>query len=425
MVTDILLITSYYPPEKGAAMVRMSETAKRLAQRGHQVIVLTTVPNYPTGAIPFGYRNRLIQEEKRDGVRVVRVWSFISAHKGFLRPILSQVSFGCLAAFLGWRAIGRPAIILVESHPLFNAVSGRLLSWGKHCPFVFVISDLWPESAIQLGVLRNKMLIWLAERLEWSTYLRASLIWALSEGIRNTLIKRGLNPEHIFLLTNGADTSKFCPLPKKLARTELGWEDRFTILYAGNHGLSHGLITVIDAAEQMQDRPEIHFIFVGDGSEKVDLMAQARGRHLTNVTFLDPLPHERMPSALAAADICLVPMRKGSLFEGRLPLKMFEVMACARPILLGVDGEARQLAVQEAGAAIYVEPENAEALVSAILYLYEHPSESQVLGQRGRAYVEERFDRDRLVAELDAHLAALLERVENARTRLSGRERGK
>ncbi|GAC1568785.1 MAG: glycosyltransferase family 4 protein [Ktedonobacteraceae bacterium] len=397
-------------------MVRMSETAQRLVQRGHQVTVLTTVPNYPSGIIPPEYRNRPVQEEVLDGVRVIRVWSFVSANKGFLRRILSQFSFGCLAALLGWRAIGRPDLILVESHPLFNAISGRLLAWRKHCPFVFVVSDLWPESAVQLGVLRSKVLIWLAERLEWSTYQRASLVWTLSAGIRNTLIERGLNPQRVFLLTNGADTTRFYPLAKELARTELGWKDRFTVLYAGNHGLSHGLITIIDAAERLQDHPQAHFILVGDGSEKADLVAEAQKRRLSNVTFLDPLPHQRMPLALAAADICLVPMRKGPLFEGRLPLKMFEVMASARPILLGVDGEARQLAVEEAGAAIFVEPQNAGALAAAILNLWQHPEVAKILGQQGRIYVETRFDRDQLVEELDAHLAPLLERSGNVTT---------
>ena len=404
----ILFITPYYPPEKGAAAVRISETATRLVRRGHQVTVLTTLPNYPTGIVPKEYRGRLLQEEELDGVRVVRVWSYVSPNRGFLRRVLAQFSFGCLTPLLGGKEVGYPDVIILESHPLFNAIAGRILARRKHCPFIFMVSDLWPASAVALGALRNRVLIQLAEWLERSTYERAGLIWALSAGIRDGIIQCGIPQEHVFLLTNGADLSKFYPLPQKPARAELGWDDRFTVLYAGNFGLSHGLTTVLEAAKQMQDRTDIHFILVGDGAERADLIAKAQKWDLKNVTFLDSQPHDRMPLILAGADVCLVPMRNLALFEGRLPLKMFEVMACARPILLGVEGEARQLAEQEAGAAMYVEPENAEALVAGILYLQEHQEEAKLLGLRGHAYVEARYNRDQLTAELDVQIARLL-----------------
>src|SRR5215470_14015031 len=141
-MAHILFITSYYPPEKGAAAVRVSETATRLVKRGHQVTVLTTVPNYPTGIVPPEYRGHLVQQESLDGVRVIRIWSYVSPNRGFLRRILAQLSFGCLAPLLGWGEVGDPDIMIVESHPLFNAIAGHALAWGKHCPFVFTVSDL-------------------------------------------------------------------------------------------------------------------------------------------------------------------------------------------------------------------------------------------------------------------------------------------
>jgi len=407
-MTHILFLTPYYPPEKGAAAVRVSETATRLVKRGHQVTVLTTLPNYPTGIVPQEYRGHLLQEETLDGVRVIRFWSYVSPNKGFIRRVLAHLSFGCLAPLLGGQAVGDPDLLIVESHPLFNAIAGRILARWKHCPFIFMVSDLWPASAIAMGVLRNKVLIRLAEWLERSTYQRAGLIWALSAGIRDGIIQCGTPPERVFLLTNGADLSKFRSMPQSQARAELGWDSRFTVLYAGTFGLSHRLTTVLEAARQIQDRADIHFIFVGDGSEKTELLAQAQRWNLKNVTFIDAQPHDRMPLILAGADVCLVPMRNLPLFEGRLPLKMFEVMACTRPILLGVEGEARRLAEQEARAAIYVEPENAEALVAGILYLQQHPDEAKLLGLRGRAYVEAHYDRDQLTAELDMHIARLL-----------------
>lgn len=411
-MANILFVTPYYAPEKGAAAIRMSATAARLVKQGHVVTVLTILPNYPTGLVPSEYRGRLPHEEVLDGVKVIRVWSYISPSKSFWRRILAQLSFGCLAPFLAGKRVGNPEIVIVESHPLFNTIAGRFFAWRKRCPFILVVSDLWPESAVQLGVLRNRFLIRLAEWLEWSSYQRARLIWTLSQGIYEQIVKGGIARERVFLLRNGADLTLFSPMPQKQARTELDWIDTFTVLYAGTYGLSHKLSTILEAAEHLQGHTDVHFVFVGDGVDKEHLLALVQERKLTNVTFRDALPHELMPKALAAADICLVPMRKLPLFEGRLPLKMFEVMACARPFILGVSGEACQLAVEEAGAALYVEPENAPALASAILHLYEDAEERERLGRQGRAFVETHFDRDQLVAKLDRHIQEILQQRE-------------
>jgi colanic acid biosynthesis glycosyl transferase WcaI len=411
-MAQILFVTPNYPPEKGAKQVRISETAKRLVQCGHQVTVLTTVPNYPTGIVPPEYHNGKSREEIRDGVHIVRVWSYIRPNKGFFQRILAQLSFGCLSPLLGARKVGRPDVIIVESPPLFDAFAARMLSWLKKCPFIFTVSDIWPESAIQLGMLRNHIFIWLSERLERSAYQRADLVWVVTQGICDTLVARGVPKEKVFLLTNGVDTSEFRPYPQEQARVELGWDQRFVVLYAGTHGLSQGLATVLDAAQLLQDRAEIHIVFVGDGAEKENLVAKAREMSLTNITFFDPMPHARMPLLLSACDVCLVPLRRLPLFQGALPSKMYEVMACARPIILGVEGEARRLVEKEAGSAIAVEPENARALASAILHLYKHPEEIERLGQQGRAFVEAHFDRDQLVAELDTRILELLQKRE-------------
>ena len=407
----ILFVTPYYPPEKAAPAVRLSETAACLVQKGYQVTVLTTFPNYPTGVVPPEYRGCIVRKEVHNGVCIIRVWSYITANKGFLRRIIAQLSFGCLAPIIGGRAIGHPKIVIVESPPLFDAIAARVLSWMMHCPFIFIVSDLWPESAVQLGVLRNRFLIRLAEWLEWSTYRRAGFVWAVTEGIRTILVNRGLDAERVFVLTNGVDTNKFYPIPQSQARAKLGWDHRFTVLYGGTHGLAHGLTTVLDTAEMMRDRADIHVIFVGDGAAKVDLVTDAKRRGLTNVTFLDSQPHDRMPLLLAGADVCLVPLRKVPLFQGALPSKIYEIMACSRPIILGVEGEACKLVVDEARAAIAVEPENAEALTAAILHLYEHPEDAALMGQRGRAFVEEQFNRNRLVKALEAYIGTLLDKA--------------
>jgi colanic acid biosynthesis glycosyl transferase WcaI len=409
-MSHILFITYYYPPEKGAAMVRISETAKRLVKLGHQVTVLTTIPNYPTGIVPSEYRGRIIQDEMLDGVRVIRVWNYINSNSTFLRRILPHISFNLLAPILGGRAVGHPDVIIACSLPLFNAIAGRLLSWWKRCPYIFWVADLWPETPIQLGILRNPLMIRLSRWLEWSAYEHASIVWVVAEGSRNDLIQRGFPPERIFLGINGVDSALFCPIPQTSmqARTELGWDDRFTVLYAGTHGVVHGLMTVLDAADQMRDRADIQFIFIGDGAQKTDLVEQACKRNLRNITFLDAQLHEKMPLIYAAADICLVPARKAQVLKGFLPAKLFEIMSCGRPILLGVDGEARKLAEQDAGAALFVAPENPAALVSSILFLKDHPDFAESLGKRGRAYAEMHFDRDQLITAVEQRIEYLL-----------------
>jgi len=404
----ILFFTPYYPPEVGAAQTRISETATRLVKRGHQVTVLTTLPNYPLGQVLPEYRSRAQRRQVRDGVSIVRVWSYISPNKGFLRRILSQLSFGCLAPFLGVRAIGKPDVIVVESPPLFDAIGGRVLARIKRCPYIFTVADIWPESAVQLGVLHNRSLIRLAEWLEWSTYRRAGAVWSVTAGIRQTLIERGLPERQVFLLPNGVDTEKFRPLAQAEARAALGWEAGFTLLYAGTIGLAHGLHTLLDAAAQLMRETDIRVVLVGEGAAKDELIAEAQRRQLTNVSFLSAQPHDRMPLIISAADACLASLRKLPLFEGALPSKMYEAMACARPIVLAVDGEARDLIAQQARAALYVEPENASALAQGILHLRDQPDLAQQLGQRGREFVKAHFDRDQLVVALEERLLALV-----------------
>jgi glycosyltransferase involved in cell wall biosynthesis len=407
-MAHILFISSNYPPEKGAAAVIVSENAKRLVKLGHRVTVLTTIPNYPTGIVPPEYRGKMLQREMIDGVEVVRAWSYTSPNKGFLRRIFAQLSFGCLVSFLGVRAVGQPDIIMVYSPPLFNAIAVRTMARLKHCPFIFMVADLWPESAVQFGVLHNPLLIKISEWLEWSTYQRASMVWVVSDGVRDLLIQRGLPSKHMFLIPNGVDTVRFRPLSKTQARAEFGWGDHFTALYAGTHGLAHGLQTILEAAEQLKHRDDIHFVLAGDGEEKEDLIAYAKAHNLKNITFMDAQPYDKMPLLYAAADLCIVSMRKVPLLATTLPLKMYEIMACARPFILAGKGMACQIA-KEAGAGLIVEPEDADALVSSLLYLREHPEEADGLGLRGRAHVEAHFDYDQLTTALNTRLDLLLE----------------
>lgn len=408
-MTHVLFVTPYYPPEVGAPQTRISETATGLVKRGHRVTVLTTVPNYPTGVVPAEYHRGKRRRESRDGVKIIRVWSFVRPNRGFLNRILAQLSFGCLAPFLGGRAAGYPDIIIVESPPLFDVIAGRLLAWRKRCPWIFTVADIWPEAAIQMGQLRNRLAIWLAERLEWSAYRHASAVWTVTEGLRTILLKRGLPANHVFTISNGVDTTLFQPRARDEARAELGWGDGYVVLFAGTIGLAPGLMTLLDAAERLKDRRDIRIVLLGEGAAKGDLRAEAVRRGVNNLVFMDAVPHDRLPIAIAAADLCFAGLRRLPLFQGTMPVKCYEAMACARPILLAAaDGLARQICIAEAGAGMAVEPEDAGAIATGICFLHDHPDVAQACGARGRAFVEARFSRAALTEALDARIAALL-----------------
>lgn len=407
-MASILFISPFYPPEKAAAAVCVSENATRLAKRGHDVTVLTTFPNHPTGVVPPEFRGRIFQEEMRDGVRVVRIWSYISPHKSFFHRVLGQLSFAALAPLLGGKAVGKPDLLIVHSPPLFDALAGRLLAWYKRCPFIFFVADVWPAAAIELGVLRNRWLIRLSNWLEWSTYQHARLVWVVTEGVRDLLLQRGVPAERLLLIPNGVDTTQFRPLPQAHCRAQLQWDERFCVLYIGNHGLAYQLETVLEAAKRLQDDASYHFIFIGDGVMKSSLLDLAHTLDLHNVTFLDAIAHEHVPTAVAAANICLIPCRKVSLLGTTLPLKMLEFMACAKPFILGIDGIARRIAEQEAQAGLVVEPGNVTELVAAISYLRKHPQAALSLGAQGRAYVEAHFDYEQLVTRLERAIMPLL-----------------
>lgn len=416
---SILFFTPYYPPEMGAPQTRISEIAVRLVKRGHQVTVLTTLPSYSLGGVPPEYRGRDLRYESIDGVSVVRVWSYITLDKGFFHRILSQLSFSCLAPFLGASGVGCPDVIIVESPPLFDAIGGRLLARFKRCPYVLTIADIWPEAAIQLGVLRNNLLIRLAEWLELSSYRQATAVWSVTKGTYQHLLKRVQPPEKVFLVPNGVDTEKFRPLSQAQARAEVGWDaSSFILLHAGTVALAHGLTMLLDAAEHLRPYPDIQLVILGEGTAKAGLVAEVERRQLTNVVFLSAQPHDRLPVYIAAASACLASVVSTPLFEGTVPVKAYEAMACARPLVLAADGEARQMIAQEAGAALYVKPGASQALAQTILQLRDQPELARQLGERGRAFVKAHFDRDQLTVTLEERLLALIEKRQEEASRL-------
>lgn len=391
----VLFLTQYFPPESGAPQGRLFDLAWRLKGFGHQVTVLTALPNYPRGEVFNGYRGRLLVNEQIDGLNVIRTWVFVSKQNGFVGRLATYFSFMASSALLGIWKIGPQEVTVVESPPLFLGLSGLFISFIKRSKLIFNVSDLWPASAVALGVVRNSALVRLATWLEEFIYLHSDAITGQTQGIVQDIHTR-FPQKPVVLITNGVDVEAFS-IPSASgsgARVirDLGLDGRFVVGYAGLHGLAQGLETVIEAARILLPYPEIVFTFFGDGPEKSRLVRRAEELHLTNTRFYPTQPRQRMPDILAGFDVSLIPLKRLKLFTGALPSKMFEAMAAGVPLILSVDGEARSL-LEAARAGLYVEPENSQSLADGILHLYRDPECRKQMGRNGREYVVDHYDR--------------------------------
>ena len=395
----ILIVTHYFPPETGAPQARLSGLAAAWAADGDDVTVLTGMPNHPTGVIPLEYRGAIRRRERRGGYRVLRTWLYATPNDGIARKTIGHLSFMVSAVLLGWRASGPADVVVVSSPTFFSVGAGWLLARLKRARLVVEVRDLWPAIFTELGVLTNRRLIALLERLELAAYAAADTVIVVSDGFRANLIGRGVPAGKVHTIRNGVRSGEFDPQtradPRLRARLGAGPGDCL-VLYAGTHGISQGLTSVADAAARLAGQP-IRFAFVGEGADKQRLRDRVAELGLRNVTLRPGIPHERVPALLAAADICLVPLRDVPLFSSFIPSKMFECLAAGRPVVGAVAGEAAQI-LREAGAQV-VPPADSTALAGAIEVLAADPARRAAIGRQGRCYVEEYFDRDTLARQ--------------------------
>ncbi|PYP10576.1 MAG: glycosyltransferase WbuB [Gemmatimonadetes bacterium] len=402
----IVLLSQYYPPEIGAPQGRLSGLAAAFQREGHTVTVLTAMPNYPSGRIHAGYGG-LLRREVRDGVQIIRTFVYPTQRADFLHRLSSYFSFVVSSAILGAFCLERPDYLIVESPPLFLGLAGIWLSWVKRCPMIFNVADLWPETAVRIGVLRRGGLAhWISERLEWFCYRRAKLVSGQTRAIVTDITER-FHWCRTYHLSNGVDSRTFHPDRRTAAaRATLGPADTCVAFYAGLHGLAQGLDRVLEAAALLADTP-IRFVLMGDGPTKATLMNQARTLGLKNVTFMDPRPTSEVPPLLAAADIVLVPLV--THIPGATPSKLYEAMASGRPVLIVADGEPAAI-VRDSQAGLVVAPGDTAGLASALRALSGDPALRSALGANGRRTAEQLFNQ----AEIDARFVAFLEQ-ENAR----------
>ncbi len=396
----ILFLSHYFPPEVNAPASRTHEHCREWVRQGHDVTVITGVPNHPRGVLFEGYENRLVQEEDVDGIRVIRTWMFLSANEGFLGRISNYVLFAVTASLLSFKA-ERPDVVVATSPQFFCGLAGMLVSRLRGAPFVLEVRDLWPESIVQLGQLRRGRLLRTLERVETLLYRSAAGIVVNTGAFIDHIAARGVAPEKIELVYNGVDPTLFSSQPPDDALLRKhGLKDKYLVAYIGTLGLAHGVETLLDAAERLRDHGDVHFLIIGDGAAREGLAAEAARRDLANVTLLGLRPRSEIPSWIASIDLLVVLLRNLDIFRSVIPSKIFEFCAQERPVIVSSPrGEIRRL-IEAADAARSVDAEQPEALAETILACRRAPEETAAMARRGREWVETEFVRDDLARRM-------------------------
>jgi glycosyltransferase involved in cell wall biosynthesis len=389
----ILFLTHYFPPEVNAPATRTHEHCREWAAAGHEVHVVTGIPSHPRGKPFSGYRARWYQYEIIDGIHTHRVWTYLAANRGVIRRTLNYLSFVPAAVFRAWR-LGRFDVAVGTSPQFFCAVA----AWGaarlRRTPWVFELRDLWPTSIAAVGAVRQSTALRMLERLELFLYREAAAVVCLTRPFMRDLAGRGIDEAKLHYVPNGSVSAFWQSGSRAQGRRDLGLaDDDVLVSYVGTVGMAHDLASVVEAAAHLRKRaPRIRFLVAGDGARLEDVRAMAANRGLDNVSFAGLVPRDQLPSLLAASDVMLVTLTASEVFKTVLPSKMFEAMAAERPVVLAVDGEARDV-LERSGGGVAVAPGDADALAAAIHDLAADPSRRAAMGTAGRTFVEREFDR--------------------------------
>jgi putative colanic acid biosynthesis glycosyltransferase WcaI len=412
----ILYVSQYFLPEMGAPAARAAELAQHWANAGHAVSILTGFPNHPTGVVPAEWRIRLrrltfhekVDHENAGSVDVYRTWLWPLPNRRAHERMRNYASF-CASSALRGMTLPRPDVIIATSPQLLVGLAGWWLGFARQIPFVFEVRDLWPESLAAVGAGdENSLLHRSLSAIANFLYRHADHIVVVTQAFKDFLIQhRQVPAEKISVVENGVETDQFSPTTaaeRSALRQELGAENKFVVCYVGTMGMAHGLETLLDAAAHLQTKkPAVLFLLIGEGAEKERIKALAQSRGLANIRFLDQQPRGKIPAFISASDACAVLLRKTEVFKTVIPTKMLEFMSCARPVILGVDGQARKI-VEEADAGIVIEPENSIALVDAIERLGADRNLCEKLGAQGRQYIVRNFSRSQTA---DAYIHVL------------------
>jgi colanic acid biosynthesis glycosyl transferase WcaI len=409
---QVLILTHHFPPEVSAGASRFHELARAWAEAGHQVTVVTCAPNHPTGVLFPGYRNRAWQEETIDGIKVVRLWTFLAPNRGYLRRILAYATYP-LATTLAAPFLPAADVLISTTPHFFCGLAGYPASRLRRVPWVLDIRDLWPESIIAVDALQPGFWLWLLKVVERFCYRRAAHIVSASDAFRSHFVHCGIRPNKVAVVTNGVDLNLFAAdiaaADRERFRERHGLSGKFVAAYVGTHGLAHQLEVILEAADRLRARSDIAFVLAGDGAERERLVAQCRAMALTNVMMLPLMPRAETPELWAASDAGVVTLRPAPLFELVIPSKMFEAMAMRKPVILGVRGEARRI-VESGDCGLTFAPGDAAALAARVTALADDPALAQRLGENGYRLATAQYDRQVLANRY----LAVLQRVAGA-----------
>jgi glycosyltransferase involved in cell wall biosynthesis len=402
----ILFITDNFPPEVNAPATRTWEHCCEWVKDGFEVTVITCFPNFPEGKLFKGYRQKACSVEILEGIKVIRVLTFITANKGFFRRTLDYVSFG-VAAFIAGLFI-KTDLIVATSPQFFAAVWARRLAFVKGKPWVMEIRDLWPESIKTVGAMKDGFVLRYFEHLELRLYHSACHIITVTDEFKKRIRSRGIDENSISVIKNGANNILFRPVARNRGLlSELGLENKFILGFIGTIGMAHKLEFIVKAADRIDDE-SVHFLIVGAGAEKENLEEQVAKCKKGNVTLHGLIPKEIVPDYLSIIDAALINLKKSDTFKTVIPSKIFESAAMGKPILLGVDGEARRL-VESYSAGLCFEPENEEDFLGKIIILKQNRDLYEKL-QAGCRKLATDYDRTRLAREMGDIMKALVHR---------------
>ena len=397
----ILFLTDNFPPETNAPASRTYEHSLEWVRLGHQVTVVTCAPNFPQGRVFSGYTNKIWQTEIVNGIKVIRVWTFITANEGFIKRSLDYVSF-MFSSFVASFFIKDVHVIIGTSPQFFTAISAYFTSLVKRRPWVFELRDIWPESIQAVGALRNRKVIRLLEKVELFLYRKSNKVIAVTDSFKTNLVSRGVDKNKVSVITNGVDMSRFFPLDKDSCLVEkFNLSGKFVVGYIGTHGMAHALDTVIEAAEKFQNTQfdnKITFLFIGDGAEKKKLVESVNYMNLRNVIFIDSVQKNEIQKYWSLLDVSVIHLKKTSLFKTVIPSKLFECMGMGLPVLHGVEGESAEI-VKRFDMGLTFEPESKDDLVDKILLLLDS-SEMLVRFQVNSLKASEHFERKNLARKM-------------------------
>ncbi|OJV87438.1 MAG: glycosyltransferase WbuB [Bacteroidia bacterium 44-10] len=394
----ILFLTDNFPPEVNAPATRTYEHCREWVKSGAEVTVVTCFPNFPQGKVYDGYKNKRKSTEWIDGIKVIRVWTYITKNEGFILRTLDYISFSVTSFFA---AISERFDIIVATSPqFFTALAGRTLSFWKRKPWIMEVRDLWPESIKTVGAMKDNVFIRYFEKEEKWCYKSATRIVTVTDKFKTIIKEKGITDDKIEVVKNGANLSLYQPRSKEqnLVR-KLNLENKVVLGYIGTHGMAHNLGFILDCAKRMMEsHPSLHFLFIGDGAEKGKLLQKVKTENIRNVTMLDSIPKDEVSDHLSILDAAIINLKKSDLFTTVIPSKIFETSAMEIPILLGVDGEARSI-VEQYGAGVFYEPENEDDFIRKVDRLFSNPDQIEKY-KAGCQKLAQDFDRKKLAVKM-------------------------